>query len=449
MALRAHPIAIVYFVMALAASFMSASITPPFQIADEQSHFYYAEAVSRGTVLPLHIPPDGWGGAYLPHQAIQFWEIFEPVASTRDRVATPAEFGAAATLSDNAPVLVTYTNTALYPPVAYLVSGAVLAVSNALGLPISRAFYVGRLANALLYSLVTAAALAVLPFARSAVAAMLLLPMATIEAGSFSADMFAIAGSALLCALLARWAMSTSRPHWAALAAAAVLAACLAATKLPLIVLALPLAAIAARQRLAAGVALFALVCAAVIAWVTIFAPVSGYVHNSDHSPVGQVSWMLHHPLEAISTLALSMSEGAAWYGKGMVGILGWGDMPLSAWFYVLAGIACGLAALSAFTAPVRPSVRIRLACLLGAAIGVVLVFAALYIGWTSVGAPRVAGVQGRYFLPLLPLLLIGLSGWVRLPAGVSTSLGIAAMSLWGVSTFHVAMALVTRYYIG
>lgn len=37
------------------------------------------------------------------------------------------------------------------------------------------------------------------------------------------------------------------------------------------------------------------------------------------------------------------------------------------------------------------------------------LVFLALYLGWTPVGSKVVAGVQGRYFLPIIPLLLLSL----------------------------------------
>ena len=38
------------------------------------------------------------------------------------------------------------------------------------------------------------------------------------------------------------------------------------------------------------------------------------------------------------------------------------------------------------------------------------LIIGAMYISWTGVGAEVVEGVQGRYFIPLLPLLLLCVS---------------------------------------
>ena len=47
------------------------------------------------------------------------------------------------------------------------------------------------------------------------------------------------------------------------------------------------------------------------------------------------------------------------------------------------------------------------------------LIFLSLYVTWTPVGMDRIDGVQGRYFIPLLPMLLFVLPGglgWRRMP---------------------------------
>ncbi|MGH9044846.1 MAG: DUF2142 domain-containing protein [Acidimicrobiales bacterium] len=68
-------------------------------------------------------------------------------------------------------------------------------------------------------------------------------------------------------------------------------------------------------------------------------------------------------------------------------------------------------------------------------AASVLLVFATLYADWTPIGAPAVAGIQGRYFLPLVPALVAG-TGWevthigttfVWRLIGLVTWLGVAA----------------------
>jgi len=50
-----------------------------------------------------------------------------------------------------------------------------------------------------------------------------------------------------------------------------------------------------------------------------------------------------------------------------------------------------------------------KIICLLISVIEILSVFAALYIDWSTAKSPYVIGIQGRYFLPILPLLMIGI----------------------------------------
>jgi hypothetical protein len=69
-------------------------------------------------------------------------------------------------------------------------------------------------------------------------------------------------------------------------------------------------------------------------------------------------------------------------------------------------------------------------------------VFTMAYLGWNPVGAETIAGVQGRYFIPALPLLLLALpAAGVRVPtesqawgtiAVAALSLSLAVHSVWG-----------------
>ena len=89
-----------------------------------------------------------------------------------------------------------------------------------------------------------------------------------------------------------------------------------------------------------------------------------------------------------------------------MVGILGWIDVPLSEWAYPVAGWAL-LAAL--FLGSNRPDAfpwRVTAPVALVMALGSVLMISLpLYARWTSLDAPIVQGLQGRYFLPTLAFL--------------------------------------------
>ena len=61
------------------------------------------------------------------------------------------------------------------------------------------------------------------------------------------------------------------------------------------------------------------------------------------------------------------------------------------------------------------------------------------YLGWTPVGADKILGVQGRYFLPMLPFALVLVPRISRIPervlaAGITASLvlvlGISAYAM-------------------
>ena len=77
----------------------------------------------------------------------------------------------------------------------------------------------------------------------------------------------------------------------------------------------------------------------------------------------------------------------------------------------------------------------------------VLLTFLTLYADWTPVGAKIVLGVQGRYFLPLFPILLacIGLSPRNSRSLRVPGLLGALVMGMG--CEVAMSVALITRYW--
>jgi uncharacterized membrane protein len=74
-------------------------------------------------------------------------------------------------------------------------------------------------------------------------------------------------------------------------------------------------------------------------------------------------------------------------------------------------------------------------------------IFTALYLYWTPAGNPLVLGVQGRYFLPTAPLLLLLLANRkIALPGG--TVWLNAAVFVYTLLCLSVSVhVLVTGYY--
>ncbi len=126
-------------------------------------------------------------------------------------------------------------------------------------------------------------------------------------------------------------------------------------------------------------------------------------------APNEQIAFVLADPLRygviVFRTLFLSSEGGEA--VRGMVGLGGWTNIPLIAPVYAMLFIAAIALWTSSDRAP--PAMATPLAILIQAGIfgGVtLLVLTMMYVGWTGVGAPVIEGFQGRYWLPMLPLLL-------------------------------------------
>jgi hypothetical protein len=151
-----------------------------------------------------------------------------------------------------------------------------------------------------------------------------------------------------------------------------------------------------------------------------------------------QTRVLLAAPWRLLMVPAATFGRDYAVLAGQMAGLLGWLNIPLPGWLYTAWGIALGAAALADLggaapsPAPWRES-ALLLAATAASALGIVL---ALYVTWTPVGDSLAEGVQGRYFLPLLPLLgralpvagRFGRLRWLLLVPMLAAGLDLAAL---------------------
>jgi uncharacterized membrane protein len=71
----------------------------------------------------------------------------------------------------------------------------------------------------------------------------------------------------------------------------------------------------------------------------------------------------------------------------------------------------------------------------------------AQYLSWSPVGSATIEGVQGRYFLVLLPFLLLAVPHWRRcgIPA-IAPALPAIALGIYDLG--YVPMKIVSFFYI-
>ena len=165
--------------------------------------------------------------------------------------------------------------------------------------------------------------------------------------------------------------------------------------------------------------------------------------------PALQQAYVLHHPLHflALAGETFVRESGSYLHHLASLGNL---NVLMDVAFYLLVPYLLLLALgreqeQPAFALPRRTLAWGALACLAS----VLLIYLGLYMTWTPVGAPAISGVQGRYFLPLLPLLLILVRGALphlqcRLPR-----LELLVLLLAAAGNLDMIYTLVRRVWLG
>ncbi len=327
-------------------------------------------------------------------------------------------------------------NTAAYAPVAYIPAALALGLAISTGAKPHAAAIAARFGNVLAFAVLGVLALALAGRGRLLLLVTLSLPMTVWLAGSTNQDGLLIAVATLGFALLTR---ATPVSFWLGSALLAILALqkppFITLMLLPLVV---PLAAPwvgRAEWRHRVGAALLVTIPAlfwslAVMHLVSVpllpGAPYQagplwpGDPHRIFRSAIAraQILVVLHHPL-TVGLLPLTRpnpSFPALW--SQLIGVLGPFTIRLPVSLYALFTLALLSAAGALLTGRPNPGGKpwaplVALIAALGCA---ELIYLVQYLTWTPVGALRIDGVQGRYFLPLLPVLTIVLTAILPIP---------------------------------
>ncbi|MGW4591129.1 DUF2142 domain-containing protein [Amycolatopsis thermoflava] len=411
----ADPCVLAFVLLSLVFGGVFAVITPPLWGFDEFTHVGRAYAVDHGRMLPRRIPDSlGYYGGEVPstitdligHAAPNYLAPPPPPAPS---VVDPGEYERLLDHPlESPPVLLGFGNTSAYSPVAYLPSAIGLRVTETLGGSVGTTLTVMRLADVLAYTALVATALRLLRAHRFkwVVFVVASLPMTVFQAGTISADAVTNALAILFSALFVRATFLRHRlGPWptALLVASAVL---LPLAKPTYVLLALLLLVVPADRlslwrggralAAAAGLAGFA-------AWTAVSARTSESMHlmrpGETVDPGAQTDFVLGHPGEFLQVLVRTFVYQENSYFTQFFGTLGftWVPVPATAVVCCLLAVGLALGMGDRLTAPPSRTAVTAAVVLLGVA----AVFGTLYLEYSPVGYHLIAGVQGRYFIPL------------------------------------------------
>ena len=397
------------------------ALTPPFQTPDEPAHLFRAWSISEGTWFAR-------GGARVPRSLV------DAAAAGLARPAfaltplRPDDRIFVATVADPAHHPLGYTAPS-YTPLGYAATAPAMLLGRALSLSPVALVYLGRLANLMASTLILAIAIRRAPFGRWALALLALTPMAVFMRASFSADALTIACAVALVVEILR-----------AQASSIVLSFIVAAIKpgyaiLPLLALGVP--RLRAR-RVVLALILLAMLAGTFVAYVWIREAGVPADPSLGVDMSARAAALLHAPFAYAARLAGELASVAGLMAVELVADFGWLDAPAPLafallWIVALIGVAVADGPVSRFSRS------------WSLALFVIAVVALTTV--THLGAPAgkfIFGLQGRYFIPFLPLALLplcslGVSEWAK---------ARAVVALTGLAMLQSAWILVARYWL-
>ena len=472
-------------------------LVPPFQSPDEYNHFFRAWQVSEGRFLPEKTPDHRLGGQ-LPKSLDSLRRAFQYLRETPGAKTTVAAILQQARLPLHAEktVFIDFPNTAIYAPTAYLPQAVAIRVLRLFDAPPLLSLYAGRWANLLLWVCLVSAALRWMPFQPWGLVVWALLPASLVLAATFNADVLTNG----LCFWFIARVLLHPIPN-----ASTVLASkerddkktpditassqndALPGGNIPIALRAqgehlwshtTALVLVAANKIVFAPLALLILVQwpprypertvflrrFALLATITLsmaffwakisdhyFIPFDEYAPafrqsqtlNEGVNPDAQIAWVLENPIHFLTIAARSYAGALPSTAAHIVGKFGWEKNYLTTPWLVLLWIAVLLLLFSEKN-PSSPRTRMLAGLCIGLCVAAFSV--TMFALWCPLGAVILTNLQGRYFVPLLPLLgvLVGHDYLGRfLPIIVRIALGLVFLG-----QLALIWAIVARYYM-
>lgn len=428
-----------------------ALITPPFQTTDEHQHLFRAWQLAH---FQLHgARRGGEAGGLLPAglpaaAAAELGSIAPNAIRPVPKRPLAAAFARSTPVSDAQPrIFANFPGGILYSPAGYGPQIVAVRTGEALDLSVETIVRLGRLLNAALTLGLFLLALAILPVGRLFLLLVALTPMTACAAASLGQDGLIIGSSAMLIALGVR-ARFEGRWTRRSLLLLALFAAVIGLSKivyLPLVGLAwLPLPR-SARPLLWLGWPVLVGIGGAALSalWLHSNAGIVVPPGPGLADPAAQLAFLAAHPLAFPATLGNSIVHRSlpVFFSTFTFG-----------WVTIGPVMSAAVLALAAFAFAFRhgeaAAARLTRGWRLWAAsvwlIAVLGIAAALYLVSTPLGAPVVEGLQGRYFLPLLPLFCLIFIR--RRPAASGTPARFAIVAMLAANVAALA-AIGTAFY--
>lgn len=407
------------------------TIIPPFQSPDEDSHFKKAYVMSQGKFYPTS--RNGVVGYDIPTDMINYISEKLTYIGNRDKKYTYSE----EILDDKLPKDysdVTFHNfsTVEVAPIAYIAPAAGIVFSKIAtkligmdNISVVTMLHFARFFSLMMYIILVYLAIKMTPILKKTFCAIALLPMSLALAVAISYDSIIIAITLLSTALIFKLIFddNVKKVSYKYLITFGVIAFILLTIKTVYVTVLFPLIFVPKEKYgdkitkvlKSFGIILLIALCLYVINKIPLMQLEKNIVEDNSGK---QLSFIISNPFKYLKIWIKTMISNRNFYFSGMIGTFGLIDTFVPTIYIVMYSLALFIIILSDFSlCPMKFNWKYKCVSILGSIATVFAAFLGLYIFWTSmelgVGAETITGIQGRYFIPIIPLAMIILSNSV------------------------------------
>lgn len=377
---------------------------PPFAINDENFHFYKSYAIATKQIT---------NPAYIPKSVVEFTKTigFSEYINNHGKIdMSDIRKASQIQLSKQNKEKVDSLVVAIYNPISYIPQVIGILIGSFLNLPILYLFYLGRVIILITWLTIMYIAIKNAPDKIQNILLVIgLFPSSVQESFPYSTDVLIDSFSFLYISYLFKLYLDKGEKfNWKYgliffLGVFMPTTAKITYFLFILLIFIIPFTKFKNRKMYFSIIFfIFIITLLTSVVW-SKFSP--SYIHNTSKNLV----YLKSNLTDYIKTFLLTTREYLVFYIENSIGILGWHDTKLP--FIITYGYIV-LLGLHIFSKNIMKKKDYKfwviiLVVLIGTYGGI---STALYIAWTQIGAKYIEGVQGRYFLPLLPILAILLS---------------------------------------
>ena len=393
-------------------------LVPPFQINDEPAHYYKAYVVSQGQLIPEKT--GGVAGFYVPESLEKTVETYYPMVNKYEVKQNSLSYASTLNLPVNLNKRVYVEKemyTLVYPPLPYLASGLVMALASLLGASPLILMYLGRIINLLVWLLMVYLAIKITPVHKWVFLLLALMPMTLFEAASLSADSFNLGLSFLTIAFFFKLAFEEKKKSVEKrdLLFLLALLAMLSLSKvgyalLMILFFLIPSYKFANKKRMISQFFLVLTLPVVFIAGIWNYLFKDLYISMppawAAASIPGQIAFISSNPMNFLQIIIHTLIEKQGFL-VSFVGIFGWNELSLPNIVVILYLVVIVVVAVADKKSMIKINPKQKFVAFITFFSMFFLVILYEYVTFTPVGLDIVYGVQGRYFIPVAPLLFL------------------------------------------